>query len=90
MEIFRQIIDYLTAIALFANALLFVPQAWRIYQKKHAKDISLVTFTGFLAIIAIITVHAVLNRDYPLLIGYVLSMISCGAVVILALIYRKN
>ena len=89
MDILRLVIDSIFGAALFINAMLFLPQALRIYRSKHAADISLITFAGFILINLSAVAYGWLNNDYFLVIGYSLSILTCGLVVVLALYYRK-
>jgi PAS domain S-box-containing protein len=89
MGITAHIIEYIFGAALFINAALFIPQALRILKKKSARDTSLVTFLGFFLIQLAITLHAYVKHDYLLLAGYVVSMIACGFVVVVILVYRN-
>ena len=86
----REIIEFIFISSLFVNALLFIPQAIKIFHDKSAKDISLFTFLGFLIIQSAIVLHGVIVKDYLLLVGYLLSMLTCGTVVALIIIYRKE
>jgi MtN3 and saliva related transmembrane protein len=78
------------AFGLFINAALFVPQIVKILKEKSAKGVSLSTFLGFWLIQIFIVLHAVLVKDYLLLVGYLLSIITCGMVVFLIILYRNN
>lgn len=89
MSFIRDSIEFIFSIALFINALLFIPQAIRIIKEKNAKDVSITTFLGFLVIQFSIVLHAAINHDFLLLSGYLVSMLTCGSVVILIVIYRK-
>lgn len=89
MEIIKNIVESFFSAALFINALLFIPQAIKIYREKNAKDISLLTFSGFLFIQLTIVLHALIKHDFTLFYGYIFSMITCGAVIALALIYKN-
>jgi two-component system, OmpR family, aerobic respiration control sensor histidine kinase ArcB len=86
----KDIIEFIFASALFINASLFVPQAIKIFKEKNSIGISLITFLGFLIIQFVIVLHGIFNHDLLLTFGYLLSMITCSAVVILALIYKKQ
>ncbi len=90
MEIIKDLIELAFSAALFFNALIFVPQIIRIAREKSAKGVSLLTFTGFLLVQFTIVLHAVITHDYILLGGYVLSMLTCGSVILLILRYRKR
>lgn len=85
-----KIVDILFGLGLFVNALLFVPQALRIYRLKDSKDISLITFLGFILIQAIAVLYGYMHRDFILMYGFLLTMVSCGVVVFFTLRYRKQ
>lgn len=87
----EKFIEAVFSLGLFINAVLFVPQIIRLYKSKHANDVSLLTFGGFWLIQVFIVLHGVINHDKLLIIGYSLSLLSCGIVVLLILMYRiKN
>jgi len=87
----RQIIDIFFSLGLFINAALFIPQAIKLYRVKNSQGLSLVTFGGFNLIQLSILLHGYMTKDYLLVIGYALSLITCGAVTLLILLYRiKN
>jgi MtN3 and saliva related transmembrane protein len=86
--ILKYLIEIGFFIGLVANALLFVPQAIKIYRAKSAKEISFLTFFGFNIIQAFTAMHAYLSRDYLLLIGSILAFITCGTVTYLTFLYK--
>ncbi len=90
MAIFKDIAEAIFGVALFINALLFIPQAFRIVKEKTARGVSITTFVGFLLIQLATVVHGILANDIILVIGYVLSMLTCGTVIILVLAYRRK
>lgn len=85
----KNIVEFIFSFALFINALLFIPQAVRIFREKAAEEVSLLTFLGFLLIQFAIVLHGIINRDYLLVVGYLFSMLTCGVVVSLIVIYNK-
>lgn len=85
----KNTIEFLFAIALFANALLYIPQAIQIFKEKSTQGVSFITFFGFLLIQISVILHAAIHKDYVLAIGYIISMITCGIVVALLLVYKK-
>ncbi|MDO8621809.1 MAG: PQ-loop domain-containing transporter [bacterium] len=89
MEALKNVVSVLVAIAGFANALLFVPQAWRIWRGKSADGVSLTTFGGFLLFQATFFIHGFLHQDWALASGMGASFLTCGAVVALAVRYRR-
>lgn len=81
-------IEFLFASALFVNALLFIPQAWKIYSQRKSEEVSLVTFGGFWLTQLLTVFHAYAHHDLILLCGYVAALITCGAVIVLTIKYR--
>jgi two-component system aerobic respiration control sensor histidine kinase ArcB len=86
----KNIIDLIFGSALFFNALIFIPQAIKIWKEKTAKGVSLWTFFGFLITQFFIVLHGIIHKDYILAAGYFFAMFTCGAVVFLVLIYGRN
>jgi len=82
------IIDFIFSIALFVNALLFLPQMYRLLKAKESKDLSLITFAGFLGIQLAAVLYGYVHHDFILLSGFLLSALFCGTVVVLIIFYR--
>ncbi len=82
------IIEVVFSISLFVNAALFIPQIIKLYKNKDSRDISLVTFAGFNLIQFFVILHAYLHKDDLLFYGFLLSLITCGCVTVLTIIYR--
>lgn len=84
-------IEYIFGASLFLNALLFIPQIIILLKKKTTTDISLITFFGFCFIQSFTIMHGYINKDYILMWGYVLSLITCGTTTFLIIYYQiKN
>lgn len=88
MFLFRDVIDFTFGTALFFNALLFIPQAICIVRNKTARNVSLITFCGFLIVELILMLYALMAHDYLAMSGYMLNVMTCSSVVILAILYR--
>jgi|JI102314A1RNA_FD_contig_101_554739_length_1388_multi_4_in_0_out_0_2 MtN3 and saliva related transmembrane protein len=84
------IVEFIFSIALFVNAILFIPQIIHLIRHKTAAGLSLLTFLGFLLIQLAIVLHGLIVRDYLLTFGYLLSMLTCGTVVFLIVFYKKG
>lgn len=84
------ITELMFALALFVNAVLFIPQAYRIYQQKRSDEVSLITFGGFWITQLLTVFHAIIKQDIILLLGYILALITCGTVIVLTIKYKKN
>jgi MtN3 and saliva related transmembrane protein len=86
----KEIVAVVFGLALMCNAALFVPQALAVWRKKSDQGISLITFGGFNILQIIAIVHGVYQHDLSLIVGMVASLITCGAVTGLTLIYRMQ
>ena len=82
--------DILFMFGAFLNASLFAPQIVLLYKTKKTTGLSLPMFLGFNMIQFVTALHGYTAKDYILMWGYALSFITCGWVVILILIYRRN
>jgi MtN3 and saliva related transmembrane protein len=86
----KYFVDLVFSLGLFINALLFIPQALKIYRQKHANDVSIVTFLGFNILQFFTVLHGYFVNDYILMIGFLLSLTTCGIVTILIYYYNKK
>jgi MtN3 and saliva related transmembrane protein len=86
----KEFIEVLFSLALFINAVLFVPQALTLFKTKNSADLSFITFFGFLLIQLVTVIHGVLRKDYLLTLGTSLSMLTCGLVTSLIVYYRAK
>jgi MtN3 and saliva related transmembrane protein len=82
------IIELIFSSALFINGALFIPQALRLIKQKNSEEMSLITFFGFNLIQIAIILHGIIMQDYLLIIGYAFSLLSCGTVTALIILYR--
>ncbi len=84
----KEIVAVVFGFALMGNAALFVPQALAVWRKKSDEGISLITFGGFNVLQAIAIVHGFYQHDLALIVGMVASIITCGTVTFLTIVYR--
>jgi MtN3 and saliva related transmembrane protein len=84
----KEIVAVVFGFALMGNAALFVPQALAVWRKKSDEGISLITFGGFNVLQAIAIVHGYYQHDTALIVGMVASIITCGTVTLLTIVYR--
>lgn len=84
----KHIVEIAFGLGLMAKALMFAPQAWKLYKTKKSDELSLLTFLG-LNIMQLLTVlHAYFNQDQLLMIGVLLSFIFCSSVTFMIIFYR--
>jgi MtN3 and saliva related transmembrane protein len=88
--IIDKMIEYSFVISLFINAALFIPQIMRLMASKDSKEVSFITFFGFWLIQLATVLHGFIRKDYLLAWGTLASMMTCGVVVFLILLYRNN
>lgn len=84
----KQVVAVIFGLGLLCNALLFVPQALTVWRKKSDEGISLLTFGGFNVLQAIAIVHGLYQHDLALILGMIASLLTCGSVTSLTLLYR--
>jgi MtN3 and saliva related transmembrane protein len=75
-------------LGLGCNALLFVPQVLALWRKKSDEGISLITFGGFSVLQLVGIVHGVYQGDLSLILGMAASLLTCGSVTFLTILYR--
>jgi MtN3 and saliva related transmembrane protein len=81
-------IEFMFGLSMFFNALIFIPQAIKIYKTKNAGGLSLATFIGFNVIQVFIILHGYIREDYVLMFGYALSLAISGIVTSLIVLYK--
>lgn len=86
----KEVIGVIFGLGLMANAGLFVVQAIKILKTKSAKGLSTFTFAGFSFLQMTGILHGIFQKDMYLLSGMVASLLACGTVTILSIIYRNK
>jgi MtN3 and saliva related transmembrane protein len=86
----KEIVAVVFGLGLLGNALLFVPQALAVWRKKSDEGISLITFGGFSVLQAIGIVHGLYQQDLSLTLGMAASLLTCGTVTALTILYRMR
>jgi MtN3 and saliva related transmembrane protein len=84
----KEIVAVIFGVGLLGNAALFVPQAVAVWRKKSGEGVSLITFGGFSVLQAIGIVHGVYQHDWSLTVGMAASLLTCGTVTGLTVVYR--
>lgn len=84
------IVAWVFGFGMALNALLFLPQALAIWRTRRVEGVSLLTFGGFNVLQALGVLHGVLQRDWSLAAGMAVSLVTCGSVTLLTLLYRHR
>ncbi len=90
MHWLRIFIDWFFGIGLFFNALLFIPQIFRLLKTKDSQGMSLFTFGGFCITQFAAVLYGFLHHVFVLAYGYALAFLLCGLVTVLAYRYRQK
>lgn len=86
--LFENFVDFVFALGLLVNAVLFVAQAIKLIKIKKSDEVSLIMLVGFWLIQLATVLHGYISKDYLLLYGTLLSMVTCGHVIWLTIYYR--
>ncbi|MFB2920726.1 MULTISPECIES: SemiSWEET family sugar transporter [Aerosakkonema] len=86
----KEIVTFFFGLGFVFNASLFIPQALKITKNKSAKNVSLITFMGFNFIQLNGVLYGYYQNDWILMYGNLISLLSCGTVTCLAIVYRHN
>ena len=65
----------------FLTTIAFVPQAWKIWKSKSAKDVSLPTFVAFTSGVALWLAYGILNQELPIILWNAATLVLAGAIV---------
>jgi MtN3 and saliva related transmembrane protein len=86
----KEVIGVIFGLGLVVNAGLFVVQAIKIVRTKSVKGLSTFTFAGFSVLQVTGVLHGILQEDMYLLAGMASSLLACGTVTVLSIIYRNR
>lgn len=86
----KEIIGMIFGMGLMANAGLFVVQAIKIIRARSAKGVSTFTFAGFSLLQVTGILHGIFHEDWYLFSGMVASLLTCGTVTVLSIVYREK
>lgn len=64
----------------FLTTIAFVPQAWKIWKSKSAKDVSLPTFVAFTSGVALWLAYGILNQELPIIVWNAATLVLAGAI----------
>lgn len=86
----KEIVAVIFGLGLMVNAVLFVPQINRILRAKSSEGVSFLTFAGFSVLQMTGILHGYFQGDRAIMFGMMASLLTCGTVAILTLVYRKQ
>lgn len=86
----KEIVAIIFGLGLMANAGLFVIQAVKIFKTKSSKGVSTLTFGGFSLLQVTGIMHGYFQSDMYLLAGMAASLLACGTVTFLSILFRDK
>ncbi|MDR3306299.1 MAG: hypothetical protein LBS61_01280 [Endomicrobium sp.] len=88
IEYVKFFVELCFGLGMFINAVLFTPQIVSLFKTKNSKGLSLTTFIGFNIIQIFSLLHGYIYNDYVFMFGMLLSLMLCGCVTFLIILYR--
>jgi MtN3 and saliva related transmembrane protein len=85
----KEMVAVIFGLGLLVNAGLFVPQIISILRARSSEGVSFLTFAGFSVLQMAGILHGYFQGDRYLMFGMIASLLTCGSVVILTLVYWK-
>jgi MtN3 and saliva related transmembrane protein len=90
MSIIKIVMEGQFGIGLIVNSLLYIPQAMRLFKEKGSRELSYLMFGGFWCLTMSQVIYGFFRHDWIMAWGNMLTLITCGTVVCLIYIYRKE
>ena len=59
----------------------FIPQVWRIWKTRSARDVSLPAFVAFTAGVALWLCYGVVRDEWPIILWNAVTLVLAGAIV---------
>lgn len=86
----QKFIEILFRFGLIINAALFIPQILKLFKTKNTEGLTMLTFFGFNCIQILGILHCYFNRDYFPMLGWIVSLCTCGSITLLIIFYRYS
>ena len=72
----------------FLTTVAFVPQVWRIWKTRSAKDVSLPAFAAFTVGVAMWLAYGILKDELPIILWNAVTLVLAGAIVVMKLRFK--
>jgi MtN3 and saliva related transmembrane protein len=82
--------DWIGLVAGTLTTTAFVPQVYRIWQRKHADDISASMFVIFITGVALWLYYGLMLQAWPIIIANGVTLVLATTILILKYHYRKS
>ena len=82
------LIEFSFGMGLFLKAILFIPQALKLFKLKDSSQLSILTFIGLNIMKFLTVLHAYIHKDRILMFGILLNLLICGSISYMIIRYR--
>jgi MtN3 and saliva related transmembrane protein len=83
-------IDYIGYVAALLTTVSFVPQVFKIYRSKSAKDVSLYMFLLFTMGIVLWLIYGLSQKIWPIIIANTVTLVLSLSILIMKMVYDKR
>jgi MtN3 and saliva related transmembrane protein len=83
-------IDYIGYMAALLTTVSFVPQVFKIYRSKSAKDVSLYMFLLFTMGIVLWLIYGLSQKIWPIIIANTVTLVLSLSILIMKMVYDKR
>ncbi len=83
-------VSVIGALASLASMAGLMPQAWKIYKARHARDISGAAFAILVTAYSLWTVYGLLLMNWPLIVTNVVCLVLAGFILAVKLRTRES
>ena len=80
--------NLLGLVAGFLTTVAFVPQVWKVWKTRSAKDVSLVTFLAFALGVLLWMIYGFVKQEPPIIIWNAVTLVLAVAIVAMKLKFR--
>jgi MtN3 and saliva related transmembrane protein len=82
-------VEIIGLVAGLLTTMSFVPQAWKIYRTKSARDVSLHMFLAFSVGVALWLVYGLIKKDLAIVVANVVTLALAAWIVVMKLRYDR-
>jgi MtN3 and saliva related transmembrane protein len=90
LENFANVLAIITIFTGSMLSLAYFPQAYKIWKRKSAEDISLAMFGIIFPALVIWLLYGLSINNFPLIIANAIGVIGCGSIILLYFKYKKR
>jgi len=85
---YLELLNWLVSITGVLMSAAHFPQAYKIWKRKSARDLSLLTYSTFTLGAYVWLAYGIVLQEWPIIVSFVVSVIGTTSVLVLMLKYR--